>query len=539
MAISSGTLVIWAADSLEKIPQDAQPDAGPDAIEADACRGEVVSAQLAVRVTKSVRDLHIQVSSLTHAEAGATGIDVRPRFVGYVPVEANTPDTPMEEVICNAPCLVADPLLVDETAGVEADSTQPVWLTISVPTDAPPGPWLGTIRLSAGGEKAEVPLRLTVHPVTLPAERSLWVTNWMNLGNFATFYGTEPYTDRFWRVVETFAANMAAHRQNVVLCPNDLIQIFQEADGGFAFDFTRYDRWVGIFDKAGCAELLEGGHLGRRGEGKWETPWFEWRRFPVRRRDGALVEADAETVVRELVTNLLAHVRERGWLDRFVMHIVDEPAPHTEEDYKKKSELVHQWAPGVRFLEAMSLMDARGHLDIWVPQLSHFDEHMDHYLKMRDESGIELWHYTCMYPTGLYPNRFLDFSLAKTRLLHWINWRYRLTGYLHWGLNYWTENPFHEDRLRGDLPPGDSWIVYPGTDGPIDSIRWEQMREGIQDYELLRLLDARSKETGRLEGRADEICSALVPDPTSYSRDQQSLRQARGNVISALQELEG
>jgi hypothetical protein len=538
MATNTDGLVIWAVDSLEKIQQNAEPGAGPDVVEADACRGEVLSAQLAVRAAKSVRDLRVQVSSLNHAETGATGIDVRSRFVGYVPVKSSTPDTPAEELICTAPCLVPDPLLIEEAVSVEADSTQPAWLTISVPPDAAPGRWHGAVEVSADGEKAEVPLRLTVHPVALPAERSLWVTNWMNLGNFATFYGTELYADRFWQVVENFAANMAAHRQNVVLCPNDLIQIFQGSDGGLAFDFTRYDRWVGIFDEAGCAKLLEGGHLGRRGEGKWETPWFEWRKFPVRRRDGSLVEVDPEVVVRELVKNLLAHVRERGWLDRFVMHIVDEPSPHTEADYKKKSELVHQWAPEVRFLEAMSLMDARGHLDIWVPQLSHFDEHMDHYLKMRDESGIELWHYTCMYPTGLYPNRFLDFSLAKTRLLHWINWRYRLTGYLHWGLNYWTEDPFHEDRVRDDLPPGDSWIVYPGADGPIDSIRWEQMREGIQDYELLRLLDARSKEAGRLLGKADQLCSALVPTATSYSRDVRYLRGARGDVISALVSLE-
>ncbi len=538
MPISSDKLIIWAADSLEKIHRDAEPGAGHDVVEADACRGEVVSAQLAVRARASLRDLRVIVSRVRHEGTDATGIEVRPRFVGYVPVTANTPNTPMEELTCDAPCLVPDPLLAEETVSVGADSTQPVWLTISVPADAAPGRWSGIVEVRVGAEKAEIPLRLTVHPVTLPAERSLWVTNWMNLGNFATFYGTQLYTDRFWQVVESFAANMGAHRQNVVLCPNDLIQIFQESNGALAFDFTRYDRWVSIFDAAGCAKLLEGGHLGRRGEGKWETPWFEWRRFPVRRRDGAPVELDPLMVVRELVRNLLAHMRERGWLDRFVMHIVDEPAPHTEEDYKRKSDLVHQWAPGVRFLEAMSLMDARGHLDIWVPQLSHLDEHMDHYVKMRDESGIELWHYTCMYPTGLYPNRFLDFSLAKARILHWINWRYRLTGYLHWGLNYWTEDPYRDDRIREDLPPGDSWIVYPGPDGPIDSIRWEQMCEGIQDYELLRLLDARSNETGRLRGKADEICSTLVPSPTSYARDHRLLRECRRAAVSALAEIE-
>lgn len=537
MSLKTQKFVVWPVDSLQKVHREAQPEAEADRVEVEACRNEFSSAQVAVRASRPLRELRVSLQALKHEESGAGGIEIQPRFVGFVPVKTNTPDTPQEELDCTAPCEVPDPLLWDETVELEADSTQPIWLTIFVPPDAPAGTWTGVLKVHGDGETAEVSLQLTVHPVTLPAERHLSVTNWMNMSNFARFFGTEMYTDRFWRVAGNFARNMAAHRQNVVLCSNDLVHIGQEADGKLAFDFSDYDRWVETFDRAGCADLIEGGHLGRRGEGKWETPWFEWHKFPVRRRDGAEVDIECEVVVEQLVKALVRHVRERGWFDRFVMHIVDEPAPHTEEDYKKKSRLVHEWAPGVRFLDAMSLMDARGDLDIWVPELSHFEERREHYLNMRDEAGIELWFYTCMYPTGRYPNRFLDFSLLKTRILHWLNWRYRLTGYLHWGLNYWTEDPWKQDRLEKEFPPGDSWIVYPGSDGPLDSIRWEQMREGIQDYELLLLLDRRAKEAGRDQGRADEICSGIVPDPINYSRRESRLWAARREVISALQSL--
>jgi hypothetical protein len=537
LAIATDEFVIWAVDSLEKIPPDAPPGGG-DRLQVESCRNEFTSGQLAVRAVRPLSDLRVSVSQLKHAESGAGGVEVTARFVGYVPVSRNTPDTPPEELIVTAPCLVADPLLIDETLSVDRDSTQPVWLTIFVPPDAPPGRWTGSAQVAAEGQKAEIPLELTVHPITLPAEQHLWVTNWMNVGNFAKFYDTERCSSRFWRVVESYAKNVAAHRQNVVLCSNDMIQIYQEPDGRLTFDYSDYDRWVEIFDRAGAAKLLEGGHLGRRGLGKWDIPWFEWRSLAVRRRDGAAVRLDPQTLTQQLCKSLHAHVRERGWLDRFVMHVVDEPASHTEEDYRKKSRLVHEWMPGVRFLEAMSLLDARQELDIWVPQLSHFDKHMENYLKMRDEAGIELWFYTCMYPTGRYPNRFLDFSLLKTRILHWINWRYGMTGYLHWGLNFWARDPFHQDRIRAgeedDLPPGDCWIVYPGPDGPMDSVRWEQMREGIQDFELLRLLDQRAGEAGKSAGEADRICAALVPDPTSYTRSIADLRAARCAVVDAL-----
>lgn len=538
MARTTSTFAAWAVDSLEKVWREAQPPSGSDSIVVEACRNEFASAQVAVHATQPLPELRVSVSPLKHADTGAAGVEVSARFVGYVPIKANTPDTPEEELDCTAPCLVPDPLLAEEVVKVEADSTQPIWLTISVPPEAPAGRWRGTVEVSAGSEVAELPLEVTVLPVTLPAERHLWVTNWVSMENFAKFYATEMYTPRFWEVVEAYARNMGAHRQNVMLCPNELIRIFQESDGKLSFDYSDFDRWVGIFSAAGCADLIEGGHVGRRGEGKWETPWFEWRKFKVTRRDGAEVQLPPEQVVEALVKDLVGHVRDQGWFDRFLLHVVDEPAAHTEEDYRKKSRLMHEWAPGVRFLEAMSLLDARGLLDVWVPNLDHLDEHRDHYLGLKEEGDFELWFYTCMYPVGRYPNRFLDFSLLKTRLLHWLNWRYQLPGYLHWGLNYWTDDPFHNDRIRDDLPPGDCWIVYPGADGPLDSLRWEQMREGLQDFELLWLLNQREREAGGSASIADRICSGLVPDPLKYSRRWADLRSARRAAIDSIIELE-
>jgi hypothetical protein len=545
MALANGSFTVWPVDSLEKVFRMAEP-LGAESVEIEACRNEFVSAQIAVRASRALPDLRVAVSPLTHAETGAAGLEASARFVGYVPISKNTPDTPTEELDCAAPCFVPDPLLLDETITVDADCTQPVWLTIFVPPDALAGQWRGAALIAAGQERIELPITLTVHPISLPSDRHLHVTNWINREGFARHYHTEMYSPRFWQVVESYARNVAAHHQNVIPCW-EWPRIFQESDGKLSFDYSDYDRWIETFMRAGCGALIEGGGFARRGLGKWDVPWFEWREPNIRRRDGARVRLDPQTVIQQLVHSLVRHMKERGWHDRFIMHVVDEPAPHTEADYKTKSRLVHEWALDVPYIEAMSLLDARGYLDIWVPNLDHFDRHRDHYLGLRDQSGFQLWFYTCMYPTGRYPNRFLDFSLLKTRILHWINWRYHLTGYLHWGLNYWTDDPFHQDRIRDGLPPGDCWIVYPGPDGPIESLRWEQMREGLQDFELLWLLDQRSKETGRAlgealgrpAGQADRICADLVPDPLTYARHPARLRAARRALIKAILSLSG
>jgi Domain of unknown function (DUF4091) len=92
-------------------------------------------------------------------------------------------------------------------------------------------------------------------------------------------------------------------------------------------------------------------------------------------------------------------------------------------------------------------------------------------------------------------NRLIDYPLLKVRLLHWLNFRYSFTGFLHWGWNYWTPEPVKDTQPVIDAntqlpPPGDAFIVYPDRAGKsvYSSIRLEAMREGIEDYELLLVL---------------------------------------------------
>ncbi len=57
MPVVSHKLIAWCVGALEKVLHDAGPHRDADSVEADACRGEVTSARLAVRATKSLRDI--------------------------------------------------------------------------------------------------------------------------------------------------------------------------------------------------------------------------------------------------------------------------------------------------------------------------------------------------------------------------------------------------------------------------------------------------------------------------------------------------
>jgi hypothetical protein len=132
-------------------------------------------------------------------------------------------------------------------------------------------------------------------------------------------------------------------------------------------------------------------------------------------------------------------------------------------------------------------------------------------------------------PGGKFLNRLLDAPLLNTRLLHWGNYRFRLTGYLHWAYFQLsaTQNPFEETSRDSALPAGDTHIVYPGKDGPLISLRWLQMKCGTEDYEILMALSKKSKE------KADRLCSDAVLTFDEYVTDTNEFERIRTETIRA------
>ena len=82
-------------------------------------------------------------------------------------------------------------------------------------------------------------------------------------------------------------------------------------------------------------------------------------------------------------------------------------------------------------------------------------------------------------------------------------YRWPFKGFLHWGHNYWQKSQTsilidpYSVQDGGKWPGwayGDTFVVYPGPEGPIDSIRWEIFGEAMQDYALLQTLGVRRND---------------------------------------------
>jgi len=237
---------------------------------------------------------------------------------------------------------------------------------------------------------------------------------------------------------------------------------------------------------------------------------------------------------------LVSFLRHKGILDRCFLHTSDEPGPAHLADYGQVREILRQGAPELKTLDALSNLDfyRAGYVDIPCPA----NNHAQPFLEARVPG---LWTYYCCSQQVDVANRFMDFPRCRNRILGWQLFKFRFAGFLQWGYNYWLKqltdrlvDPYRTVDAGNRLPPGDAFVVYPGADGPVDSVRWEVFREGLQDMRALRWLES------LIEGHAGDPAAALVtlPDIQSmlvYPRDPGWLRQTRLAVNRAIDRLSG
>jgi hypothetical protein len=324
--------------------------------------------------------------------------------------------------------------------------------------------------------------------------------------------------------------------------PWSLVDVFRESDGKLAFEYQKFDRFVELFERAGVGERIEITHAGSFGPVGWENGDMVFSVVgATERATGKHVELPRDEGILQLFADLQRHVKKKGWLAKTMVHVADEPSIQHIAAYRRLSEAIHKAAPELRRIDAIETPDLNGALEVWVPKISHFDHWREAFDARR--AGNEFWYYICCHPYGNnYPNRFLDIPSSRVRTLHWVNFAEDLTGYLHWGGNFWGNDAFGVPSK--ELPPGDTHVIYPGREGPLNSIRWEIERDSVEDFEYLHLLvektAALKKELGdkaawiRENRRAKEFCRQVVPTISEPEIDPKRIEAVRGQIADEI-----
>lgn len=493
--------------------------------------GQSKGFQVCCRGARPLHKVRFEPGDLA-AEAGAGRIPSRWvawHAVKHVAIEKNSRATPREGLVWPGPAEYPDELDDAPEVDLAAEDTASFFVRVTIPRETDPGWYRGTVRVLAVEGGLEFPLRVRVAPVRLPPSPRIDFVYWFSWEDSCGPFGVKTGSEDGWAVLGGLAELLHAYRATAVVVPRSLVRFWRLPDGRVEGDFRSFDRFVEIFDRRGVSRLFCLSHAGGRTTGDWECPTMASSAVAViHAGDGSEERRD----VVEVLPLVEAHLRERGWLERFAVHVADEPIPANLASYRELSRRVHAAAPGLRRIDAIHVPDLKGDLEIWVPQLNYLKQWHEDYLKAQAE-GATLWFYVAWLPQGRYPNRMIDCPAIKTRLLHWMHARYGTEGYLHWALNRWSI------PLTSLESPGDQCICWPSARFIADSsLRYEAEREGLEDAELmLAVRDALERRGLSRTAAAEQIRDWIRPavrDAEDITLDWETLEAVRNRLIEEL-----
>ena len=545
-------LALHVIDELDRAFHDSWPTtAGPTApVELVAARGAHVGLQLVVAAEGPVR-----VERADPARRGRGHLPTPATFhTRFVPLEQNSKysdgylpegvfdmatldpgSKDLRQVVRRAPCEIADVLVPAKSGIRENDRPVVLFVDYTIPRDARPGHYTHTLRVCSGRQEISVPVHLELYPATVPEQRQLKVTNWFDTQEIARCHGVAPWSEPFWSLLRKYARLMVAHGQTMFWMKRDVFDL-KVTGGKVHVDWQRFERYVRLFLDAGFTQI-EGPHISDRRSGEDAITHLTWARG--RRQDDlgpVPTSVESHALLRQWLTPLWELLRARGWDAIYYQHIFDEPLPTQADHYRHLALIVRQLMPGVRLMDAVHIHELNGAVDVMVPSYLGGVRKERRFAEAYQRCGVEVWYYTCCCPRGRWLNRFLDFPLLRTRLLHWYNYITHTTGYLHWGLNHYRGmDPWQQTVIDPEihpdgvvvLPPGDTHVVWPGDNAAYGSLRLTAMRNGIEDYELLQML----RDDPTRAQRADAIADSVIRNGTSYVQDPPTFTRHRRQLL--------
>jgi hypothetical protein len=273
------------------------------------------------------------------------------------------------------------------------------------------------------------------------------------------------------------------------------------------------------------------------------------------------------------------HLSAHGWLGREYIYWFDEPDPKDYPFVREGMLNIRRNAPRLtRFITehrpGPEIMDVS---EIGCTIFHRVDPKAVAELAPK---GREFWSYLCTAPQSPWVSLFIDHPAINLRMWLWMTYKWGLKGILVWRADYWNsptlfppgvlQNPWQDPMsytVGYGLPygevshwgNGDGRFLYPpnrdpGKDktkyfcGPVDSVRWEILREGIEDYEYFVLLDAavkKARSDPRMKAQAAEAAKLLDLPATvfttgqNYTKDPLVLLGIRAKVAEAIERLGG
>lgn len=524
---------IWTTTTMDKVLREAAPpEAEEPEIQVFAAKGEVEPFQVVVRAEAG------GVVRATLGEFTGPGTIERRTLhrVDYVQIQA--PSDPAAIPSAQIP----DPLVpVAMGADVEAPAgqNQPLWFTVHVPAGAPAGDYAATLTIEVDGAAQELPVELHVFDFALPATIGFdgqWNASFEALGGSESLEKVQALKDFFHE-----------HRlvPSSVAWPAGL-----NYDGGIEYDCAS-GQFVEVDDPYDFSQLgpkyIDGVGWNGAGFPSFQVMDFVDNATPrpqqfcgVDRGPDAFGTVEYNAAWSQLMAAIGAHLAARGWTDKGYYYVQNEPqGPADYEVAAFLADLTKTAAPNLRIAvseeprpEIAEHPLANGHsYDLWMADLSHFEPT---YAATRQALGETVWWY---FLYGDLPPHFnpitIDHIGLESRIGHWAAWKYRVRGFAYYSVTGWGADPYANPRPQGTNQNGDGFLLYPPTAAGelVTSIRWELLREGVEDFEYLLLAAGGAMPATPDAGAGcDASVASAVSSVTSYTRDASALKHLRDEL---------
>ena len=424
-----------------------------------------------------------------------------------------------------------DPLLTPQDGAVllESEVTQPLWISVKIPSTYPHGVFNSTVTVTIAGEglsdaeTIKIPVSLTIWKIQLPP---LSQSKFPAIFSFNENSLNGVYSNRTASVAKKFKDLLIDQRMGgnnlYAGSPVNLTEAKYLADAGV--------QWISLFDVYGANN----------------NPLI--RKNLTQNVRGACLNFTKDLVAKaiQILTPAITKAQQMNLLKNLFVYGFDEAPDTCEESIRTLyTALKAKWTELRTVATVNWLPDTTIPLDVWVLQ---YEEYNKAEAEKWVQAGKQQWWYHCIEPSGIqYLNTFIERPQLQTRLLFWLACANDVSGWLYYSVLMWNRYPKSTKTMgqldgtaRTDFDPanyiwyprtdifanGDGNFLYPGEDGPIATVRLHNLRDGFEDAEMFRQIVPSDKVT--------EIVTPLVRSATDFTLDPLLFEKQR---VKAAQEI--
>ena len=497
-------IALWWAYNTENLMQDmAYPELMADrdhTLRMQGIRNDVESVQLMITPQRDVSSFDFVVDDLKNANGDILKAECFEIYAQWYTEVTESYNNDAYYGYYPDALIPIDAYQNKGYGAIKAGKNQGLWVQVNISAEQNAGLYTGTGKLEVDGRIYEVPFEVTVCDAVMPEQNHVKTLFgiWYDLVDDGEGYYSEELGEAYYDF-------LVSKRIMPTKAPDPIWSVH---------NLDAYIEWV--VEKA-------------------EDPKISSYALPY----AAEIIDDEEIVSRKRVLEVLSAIAEKNIelrkegndsIDLFVKaayylgSICDEPAGSRMQKARNcdliitqcKAEVANQYfkdqypdlydscmkVPHIvtsAYNAEMVGSDTVGGVQTWCGQFHtwHSEEQRQTYYDRRDHSDREygegLWWYGCESPRVPFPSFHMDDDGIVTRLVPWMMFEYDVDGMLYWCVNYFQTEDIYTYPSVYLNTVGDGQLLYPGDKfdilGPLSSRRLESLREGMEDYECLLMIE--------------------------------------------------